>query len=775
MNLPFIVDVAIGLVLIYLILSVLASEIQEIFSTILQWRAAHLKKSIEILLMGDSSINLGKYAQADYATPEGVAKVIVDVFIDKFHLEKSVQARRNEVERQLAAKLKAKISPENEFTREEAAEEIANRLLLRPEVAAVRRGGTLKSEIFAAITNTPDRQQIAQAILDLPGLNQLNPNIKNGITTTVNEQVQKITPTKEEEILQTLNEINSSLQIVNVNPAVQRDVEQTIAAILLTAQTKKVVNTIYNDPLIQNVSQSSKEGIEAVLRKVTRKITTAGRKNITLEQGNEPSYIPSETFATTLLETLHIPQFSRRLTALNLRILTRDEIFSKVEELIDRYQFDSNNQELGQQLEADLEDFKQKVDLLITAFNDEKLSLTLGVNLLRSELTEYVNRVEAQLSSTRNAAGAEAGDDADTHFIKQLKALQQSIFYEDEKLNYSNTDEIIRQLQPSLGQIMDVFVATAEETKKKYATLQADPKILAAYRDIKASATGILRQMPPPVRQSLNALARRAEMNLDRTAVRVQSVQEELKQFKTEIQDWFDRSMDRASGVYKRNAKGVAFLIGLTLALIGNVDTLNITSQLSTDSTLRQILVRQADRIVTECPLPTPSTPSPTVSPAPAAPAPVTPVVPPGAWLHLEQPAFAQTEAPIAPAPIAPAPITPASPPANPGTTSTTPSTREDAFDPNDCIRNTISDQTALPIGWSQENLDKQWGAAEPGVGTTNPLLNAWNTSVSWGQRLLGWVISGIAISMGASFWFDLLGKLVNVRNTGKRPTGKAN
>ncbi|HEY9661587.1 MAG TPA: hypothetical protein V6C65_24280, partial [Allocoleopsis sp.] len=652
MNLPFIVDVAIGLVLIYLILSVLASEIQEIFSTILQWRAAHLKKSIEILLMGDSSINLGKYAQADYATPEGVAKVIVDVFIDKFHLEKSVQARRNEVERQLAAKLKAKISPENEFTREEAAEEIANRLLLRPEVAAVRRGGTLKSEIFAAITNTPDRQQIAQAILDLPGLNQLNPNIKNGITTTVNEQVQKITPTKEEEILQTLNEINSSLQIVNVNPAVQRDVEQTIAAILLTAQTKKVVNTIYNDPLIQNVSQSSKEGIEAVLRKVTRKITIAGRKNITLEQGNEPSYIPSETFATTLLETLHIPQFSRRLTALNLRILTRDEIFSKVEELIDRYQFDSNNQELGQQLEADLEDFKQKVDLLITAFNDEKLSLTLGVNLLRSELTEYVNRVEAQLSSTRNAAGAEAGDDADTHFIKQLKALQQSIFYEDEKLNYSNTDEIIRQLQPSLGQIMDVFVATAEETKKKYATLQADPKILAAYRDIKASATGILRQMPPPVRQSLNALARRAEMNLDRTAVRVQSVQEELKQFKTEIQDWFDRSMDRASGVYKRNAKGVAFLIGLTLALIGNVDTLNITSQLSTDSTLRQILVRQADRIVTECPLPTPSTPSPTVSPAPAAPAPVTPVVPPGAWLHLEQPAFAQTEAPIAPAPI---------------------------------------------------------------------------------------------------------------------------
>jgi hypothetical protein len=42
------------LVFIYLILSLLAAEIQEMISTVLQWRAVHLKKSLEILVAGDA-------------------------------------------------------------------------------------------------------------------------------------------------------------------------------------------------------------------------------------------------------------------------------------------------------------------------------------------------------------------------------------------------------------------------------------------------------------------------------------------------------------------------------------------------------------------------------------------------------------------------------------------------------------------------------------------------------------------------------------------------
>ncbi len=56
MNIPVILDIIIGLVFIYLTLSLLASEIQELITTIMQWRAAHLKKSIETLIAGDPNL-----------------------------------------------------------------------------------------------------------------------------------------------------------------------------------------------------------------------------------------------------------------------------------------------------------------------------------------------------------------------------------------------------------------------------------------------------------------------------------------------------------------------------------------------------------------------------------------------------------------------------------------------------------------------------------------------------------------------------------------------
>ena len=56
MNIPVILDIIIGLIFIYVTLSLLASEIQELIATIMQWRAAHLKKSIEVLISGDPDL-----------------------------------------------------------------------------------------------------------------------------------------------------------------------------------------------------------------------------------------------------------------------------------------------------------------------------------------------------------------------------------------------------------------------------------------------------------------------------------------------------------------------------------------------------------------------------------------------------------------------------------------------------------------------------------------------------------------------------------------------
>ena len=46
-----------------------------------------------------------------------------------------------------------------------------------------------------------------------------------------------------------------------------------------------------------------------------------------------------------------------------------------------------------------------------------------------------------------------------------------------------------------------------------------------------------------------------------------------------------------------------------------------------------------------------------------------------------------------------------------------------------------------------------------------------WSTwcSIIWGH-LLGWILTALAVSMGAPFWFDTLNRFMNIRNAGRAP-----
>jgi hypothetical protein len=52
-------------------------------------------------------------------------------------------------------------------------------------------------------------------------------------------------------------------------------------------------------------------------------------------------------------------------------------------------------------------------------------------------------------------------------------------------------------------------------------------------------------------------------------------------------------------------------------------------------------------------------------------------------------------------------------------------------------------------LGWSHENIS-DWS--------------------KWPQRFIGWILTIAAVSLGAPFWFDLLKKLMNIRNAGQKP-----
>jgi len=63
-----------------------------------------------------------------------------------------------------------------------------------------------------------------------------------------------------------------------------------------------------------------------------------------------------------------------------------------------------------------------------------------------------------------------------------------------------------------------------------------------------------------------------------------------------------------------------------------------------------------------------------------------------------------------------------------------------------------------LPIGWQSFAEFRQLA------------LPSLDHFAAWLLRLVGWVLTALAISLGAPFWFDLLNRFVNVRTTIRRP-----
>lgn len=69
-----------------------------------------------------------------------------------------------------------------------------------------------------------------------------------------------------------------------------------------------------------------------------------------------------------------------------------------------------------------------------------------------------------------------------------------------------------------------------------------------------------------------------------------------------------------------------------------------------------------------------------------------------------------------------------------------------------------------LPIGWSGEPI-----AAASGMRNGSTSRSIWTT---WAvaAAIPGWIITALAVSLGAPFWFGLLQKVMNLRNAGPRP-----
>lgn len=219
----------------------------------------------------------------------------------------------------------------------------------------------------------------------------------------------------------------------------------------------------------------------------------------------------------------------------------------------------------------------------------------------------------------------------------------------------------------------------------------------------------------------------------------------DINKARKSIEDWFDSSMDRVSGWYKRRSQLIVFIIGLIIAFAVNADSVLIAKRLASDKSLRESLTNAAEEYArvnaTASPTPTPAA-TPTPSPTPTA-----------------SPTPTLSGSPAATPSSTATPIPP-----NFAVVRTCPPADCDGVDSPECkLKRSLCEieGLGLPIGWEYESDPRRhW----PGLNFAG--IGGWGDQFYW--HSLGWLITALAISLGAPFWFDLLNKFIVVRSTVK-------
>jgi hypothetical protein len=92
----------------------------------------------------------------------------------------------------------------------------------------------------------------------------------------------------------------------------------------------------------------------------------------------------------------------------------------------------------------------------------------------------------------------------------------------------------------------------------------------------------------------------------------IDDAQGDFDKARKNVEDWYDSTMDRVSGWYKRRVHYILLVTGLLVATLVNADTINIAKALMLNDSLRAAVVSAAEKAAT--------TPTPAPTPTPADP-----------------------------------------------------------------------------------------------------------------------------------------------------------
>ena len=162
---------------------------------------------------------------------------------------------------------------------------------------------------------------------------------------------------------------------------------------------------------------------------------------------------------------------------------------------------------------------------------------------------------------------------------------------------------------------------------------------------------------------------------------------DDLDKFKDKLEGWFNDTMERASGWYKRQTQLIIIFLGFILAIGFNVNTFEIVSRLSNDKAAREQIINIAENYVK---------------------------------------------------------------------------------DRQSTVSDTSTSQRLDSLVLKAKILYEE--EVEPVNQIFSLGLASWDQTGGFWNSILGCLITALAISLGAPFWFDMLSKLVKLRGTGSKP-----
>ncbi len=82
----------------------------------------------------------------------------------------------------------------------------------------------------------------------------------------------------------------------------------------------------------------------------------------------------------------------------------------------------------------------------------------------------------------------------------------------------------------------------------------------------------------------------------------------------------------------------------------------------------------------------------------------------------------------------------------------------------------TVSDKDLKSIKEKIQTIQTEVSALPIPLGWNTQTTSQKNGMMAYASMAMGWLITAMAIYLGAPFWFDLLGKIVNIRGSGSKP-----